>query len=73
MYRIRIDLSKEHKMIRISITFFVLALVAYVLGANGIAGVSLEIGKLFLIIFLVLAVLSYLVSLSSGRNTKLLP
>jgi len=59
-------------MLRASITFFILAILAYVLGANGIAGLSTEIGKLFLIVFLVLAIISFIVSMLRGNDTKYL-
>lgn len=39
-------------MVRAAISFFILALVAYVLGANGIAGLSVEIGKTLLVVSL---------------------
>ena len=57
-------------MIRAAISFFVLALLAYILGANGIAGLSIEIGKVLLFVFLVLAVLSFVASLVTGRRPK---
>lgn len=60
-------------MIHAAITFFILALLAFILGANGIAGLSMEIGKLLLVVFLVLAVISYLASMVSGRKTPRLP
>ena len=60
-------------MIRAAITFFILALVAYVLGANGIAGLSVEIGRLLLGVFLVLAVVSLVASMVTGRKTNILP
>lgn len=60
-------------MIRASITFFILALVAYVFGANGIAGLSIEIGKTLLVVFLALAVISLLASVITGKKTELLP
>lgn len=41
-----------------AIVFFVLALVAAVVGARGIAGVSMEIARIFVLIFLVLAIVS---------------
>ncbi len=47
-------------MLRAAIIFFVLGLVAILLGATGFAGVSLEIGRILLVVFLVLAVLSFL-------------
>lgn len=60
-------------MLRASIVFFVLALVAMLLGASGIAGVSMEIGKTLLVVFLILAVVSYVVSLMGGRGKPTLP
>ena len=56
-------------MIRAAIGFFVLALVAYFLGAAGVAGLSLEIGKLLLYVFLALAVISFIVSMVTGRRS----
>ena len=60
-------------MIRAAISFFILALDAYVLGANGIAGLSMEIGRVLPLVFLILAVVSFVYSLISGRSTKLIP
>lgn len=60
-------------MLRYSIAFFVLALIAMVFGANGIAGVSLEVGKLLLVVFLAMAVISLFVGLLTGRRPRELP
>lgn len=60
-------------MLRAAITFFVLALAAYIFGAYGFAGMSMEIGRVFLIVFLVLAVVSFFLSVITGRRTKYLP
>jgi len=60
-------------MLRAALIFFVLALVAFVFGATGFAGVSMEIGQTLLAVFLVLAVVSYLVSLASGRPNRMIP
>ena len=60
-------------MLRAAITFFVLALVAILFGATGFAGVSMDIGKTLLEVFLVLAVISFVVSLLTGRGNKMLP
>lgn len=60
-------------MLRAALGFFVLALFAYVLGANGIAGLSVEIGRLLLWAFLILAVLSGAIYLVTGRSQKNLP
>ena len=56
-------------MLRTAIIFFIIALLAMFFGMNNIAGVSLEMGKLLLFVFLVLAVISFLFSLFSGRRT----
>lgn len=53
-------------MLRAAIGFFVLALVAILLGANNLAGVSMEVGRMLLFVFLVLAVISFVVSLVRG-------
>ena len=57
-------------MLRAAIIFFALGLVAYIFGANGFAGLSLEIGRSILFVFLVLAVLSFIVSLVVGHRPK---
>jgi uncharacterized membrane protein YtjA (UPF0391 family) len=55
-------------MLRAALTFFVLGLVAILLGANGVGGLSLDIGKTLLFTFLVLAVISFLASLVVGKK-----
>lgn len=60
-------------MVRAAIVFFVLALIAMLLGAYGVAGVSMEMGKLLLITFLILAGVSLVVGLVSGRRPTSLP
>lgn len=57
-------------MVRAAIGFFVLALVAILLGASGVAGLSMDIAKTLLVVFLVLAVLSFVGSLITGRGNK---
>lgn len=58
-------------MLRASIIFFVIALAAYALGAGGIAGMSVEIGKILLFVFLVLAVLSLIMGLVRGKSPRI--
>ncbi len=60
-------------MIRAAIAFFLLAIIAYLFGANGIAGLSMEIGKILVVVFLILAALSFAASLITGRSPKQLP
>lgn len=57
-------------MLRAAIAFFILAIVAILFGVTGVAGVSMEIGKLLLIVFLVLAVISYFGGTWTGRGPK---
>ena len=47
----------------LGIVFFVIALIAYVMGARGVAGMSAGIGRTLLFVFLVLAVLFVVISL----------
>ncbi len=47
-------------MIGLAVTFLVLALVAFILGARGLAGLSMAITKWLVIIFIVLAILTFL-------------
>ncbi|WP_076430199.1 DUF1328 family protein [Haladaptatus litoreus] len=46
-------------MLELAIAFFVLAIVAGVMGAGGVAGLSMDIAKWLVIIFLVLAIVSF--------------
>lgn len=55
-------------MLRAAIAFFVLGLVAILLGANGVGGMSMDIGKTLLFVFLILAVISFIASLVTGRK-----
>lgn len=55
-------------MLRAAIIFFVIGIVAYLLGAGGIAGLSVEIGKVLLYVFLALAVISFVINAVSGRK-----
>lgn len=60
-------------MLRAALGFFVIALVAVVLGASGVAGMSMEIGRALLVIFLILAVISFVAGIVSGRGTHTRP
>jgi uncharacterized membrane protein YtjA (UPF0391 family) len=46
-----------------ALAFFVIALLAYVLGARGFAGMSAGIGRTLLFVFLIVAVLFVLIGL----------
>jgi uncharacterized membrane protein YtjA (UPF0391 family) len=58
-------------MIRAAIGFFVLAIFAYLLGAGGVAGLSMEVGRLLLTVFLVLALISFLVGIFTGKKPNI--
>ena len=58
-------------MIRAAIMFFVLAIVAYLFGAYSIAGLSIEIGKVLLFVFLILAIITFIFSITLGKKAKL--
>jgi uncharacterized membrane protein YtjA (UPF0391 family) len=47
-------------LVGLAILFFVLALIFAILGARGIAGMSMSIAKWLVIIFIVLAIISLL-------------
>jgi len=46
-------------LIGLAVVFLILALIAFVLGARGIAGFSMEIAKWLVIIFVVLAIITF--------------
>lgn len=58
-------------MLRAAIAFFIIGLVAMLFGATGFAGVTLEVGRLLLFVFLVLAVVSFVISLLTGKGGKI--
>lgn len=60
-------------MLKAAIAFFVLALVAFLVGASGVGGVSMEIGKVLIFAFLALAVISLIAGLVTGRRPNVLP
>lgn len=62
--------DKEKTMLRAAITFFVLGLVAMLFGAYGIAGISIELGKILLMVFIALAVLTFLVGIARGGGSN---
>lgn len=47
-------------LIYLAVVFLILALVAFILGAKGVAGFSMEIAKWLVIIFVVIAIVTFL-------------
>ena len=60
-------------MLRAALVFFVIALVAMVFGATGVAGVSMDVGQTLLVVFLILAAISFVAGMVSGRRPNLIP
>lgn len=60
-------------MLRAALVFFVLGLIAILFGAGNVAGVSMEIGQSLLGVFLILAVISLVASLVTGRRPSIQP
>jgi len=53
-------------LLYVGIVFFIIALVAWLLGARGTAGVSASMGRTLLGIFLILAIILIIVGAFSG-------
>ena len=47
-------------IIELAVLFLVLVLIAYILGARGIAGFSMDIAKWLVIIFVIVAIVSFI-------------
>jgi uncharacterized membrane protein YtjA (UPF0391 family) len=68
----RADVNNKRRlpMLGWAIAFFILAIVAAVLGFGGIAGASAGIAKILFFVFLALLVLSFVVRAVNGRNVS---
>lgn len=58
-------------MLSYAITFFILAVVAAILGFGGLAGTFVSIAKFLAVLFVVLFVVSVIANMVSGRKTNL--
>lgn len=58
-------------MLNAAIAFFVIGLIAVLFGANNVAGLSMEVGRVLLVVFLILAVISFIVSLLQGKKPSI--
>jgi len=47
-------------IIELAVLFLVLALVAYIMGARGIAGFSMDIARWLVIIFVIVAIVAFI-------------
>jgi len=60
--------DKEHRMLVWVLAFLVVALIAAFLGFGGIAGASVEIGKIIFFLAVALFLISAIVSIFRGRT-----
>jgi uncharacterized membrane protein YtjA (UPF0391 family) len=58
-------------MLRTAVAFFLIGIIAFGIGAGNIGILSMEVGRLLLQIFVVLAVISLLASIFTGRAPRL--
>jgi len=70
-FHLRQQYSKDRSMLRWAIIFFIIALVAAVLGFGGISGMSFEIAKFIAIIAVILFVVSLVVGGMRGRGPRI--
>jgi uncharacterized membrane protein YtjA (UPF0391 family) len=57
-------------MLRASVFFFILGLLSMSLGIGNLAGVSFELGRLLLFLFLALSIVFFAGSLVTGRRLQ---
>lgn len=59
-------------MLRAAIGFFVIGILFFAIGAGNLGGLSMEVGRIILFVFLALAILSFLGSVFSGGKKNLI-
>ncbi len=59
-------------MIRAVITFLIIALIAYMIGAYGVSGITPEVGEILLLVFLGLSIVVFIIGLFRGRKVRFL-
>jgi uncharacterized membrane protein YtjA (UPF0391 family) len=57
-------------MFNAALSFFLIAILAFIFGAYGIAGISVDIGKIILSIFLGLSIIAFFTSFISKKQKK---
>jgi len=70
-FHLRQQSSEDRSMLRWAIIFFIVALVAAVLGFGGISGMSFEIAKFIAIIAVILFVVSLVIGGMRGRGPRI--
>jgi uncharacterized membrane protein YtjA (UPF0391 family) len=59
---------KENIMLHYAVVFFIIALIAAVFGFGGIAAGAVEIAKILFFVFLLLAVVSFVLNALRGKT-----
>lgn len=63
--------KEETHMLRWALIFFVVALVAAVLGFGGIAGSAVQIAKILFFVFLIAAAISFILNLTGKKGDSI--
>lgn len=55
-------------MLKVSISFFILGLLSFLLGVSGAMNFSMQVGKNLLIVFLVFSLISFIAGITTGKS-----
>lgn len=55
-------------MLRAAIIFFLMGLLSFMFGLYGVAGVSIDIGKLLLLVFVIFAAVSFVAAITARKS-----
>jgi uncharacterized membrane protein YtjA (UPF0391 family) len=56
-------------MVKAAFVFFVLGLFTIILGASGVGGLSMEIVRILLFVFVILTIVGFLITSLNGKKT----
>ena len=68
----RLNKCKGEHMVRASITFLMLALIAYMIGVYGLSGITPKTGEILLLVFLGISIVVFIIGLLRGRKIRFL-
>lgn len=57
-------------MLRAAIMFFLMGLLTFLFGLYGIAGVTIDAGKLLFLVFVIFSALSFVAAITTGKTEK---
>ena len=55
-------------MLKVSISFFILGLLSFLLGTSGMANVSTQVGKYLLILFMIFSLISFIGGITTDKT-----